>query len=151
VTATQQQLAVSDMSDILDGLNDDDYALFGNARIEICDDINEQREDGDPRAYAHVYHDDDAAADNVICVATAFFDLPYANRLGLLWHEVGHWLDDLDGNREWRFDAAFLAEARAIYDNDDEALDQAVANAIVYTRYGRRIEYDEKNVQRLRP
>ncbi|HET6496434.1 MAG TPA: hypothetical protein VFH61_13840 [Thermoleophilia bacterium] len=148
MTSTQRQLAASDMSDILRELNDEDYDLFGGARIEICDDINEQREAGDHRAYAHVHHDDDASADNVICVAMAFFDLPYANRMGLLWHEVGHWLDDEHGAYAL---PGLHAEATEIYDDPDEALDQAAANSIVYVRYGRRIDYDEKGVQRLRP
>lgn len=148
MTPTMQQLADSDLGEILREFGPYARDVWGNARIEECDEINEQREAGDHRAYAHVYHDDDAAADNVICVATAFFSLPYANRLGLLWHEVGHWLDDDDPQP---VPPHFVEEALEVYDDPDEALDQAAANAAVYTHYGKRIEYDEKGVQRLRP
>lgn len=40
------------------------------------------------RQYAHTFH----RPGNVICVAKAFWDLPYHHQLGLYIHEVGHLL-----------------------------------------------------------
>ncbi len=39
------------------------------------------------RSYAHVGH-----RPNTICVAHAYWGLPYSYQLGIFWHEVGHLL-----------------------------------------------------------
>lgn len=39
------------------------------------------------RSYAHVGH-----RPNTVCVAHAYWGLPYSYQLGIFWHEVGHLL-----------------------------------------------------------
>lgn len=39
------------------------------------------------RQYAHVFH---KPKDNIICVAKAFYSLPYRFKMGLILHELGH-------------------------------------------------------------
>ncbi len=93
------------------------------ARVRFCPRIDEERRQGDARAYAHVGHHD-----GIICVARAFERLPERFKLGILYHEAGHLLlDDADHS-----------EAEA-----DEAAERTFGVRIVYrdSAYGPRLQY----------
>jgi hypothetical protein len=45
------------------------------------------------RQYAHVFHYD---SNKIICVAKAFYKLPYRFKMGLIIHEIGHLFGAVD-------------------------------------------------------
>jgi len=65
--------------------------------VRTCSLADRERRELGRRQYAHVFHH----RGNTICVARAFWRLPWRIRIGLLLHEIGHLLDpDEDDERK---------------------------------------------------
>jgi hypothetical protein len=98
----------------------------------------------DPRVHAHV---DSIEPYGTVCIVAELLELPRANQLGVMWHEVGHILAD---QYEVTPTAAELADAERIYPDrpPDERLDEARANAAARELCGRPISYGPDLLQR---
>lgn len=114
------------------------------AQVEYCSEIDQQRQAGDERAYAHVDHHPD-----VICVAHAFDELPADNQVGILLHEVGHLLCDADDEAA-PIRAAELSKAAEVYD-PERVPEEAAANQAVLDTLGIEIAYDDRQLQTVNP
>lgn len=76
------------------------------------------------RQYAHVLH-----YPEVICVARAFYNLPYHHQLGIIFHELGHLIAIKEIGEHTEKDADRMIEKYA-----------GVKVKYVDNRYGRRLE-----------
>lgn len=129
---------------VLRATGNGEVADFG---VMVCDQADEEHAVS-ARQFAHVDHED-----GMICVADALIDQPVDVQRGILWHEVGHLLVDADpesADYALTLHPEFEHDAAAIHRHQPSSYiaEEAMANAIVFTACGIRIEYGEDRVQR---
>lgn len=84
------------------------------------------------RFHAHTGH-----RKHTICLSHAFFDLPWRNQEGILWHEAGHVIAQAVGMDEpYVPQVAHWKQPR-----------EKIANALVCKIFGYKIRYDRKKLQ----
>ena len=98
-----------------------DMMLFPITRCSIADRDHKRS----LRQYAHTFHK--GKNTNIICVASAIWDLPQRNLCGILAHEIGH----------------LLAGQKASEDTADAAVEIELGIVIRYAdgKYGDRLQF----------
>lgn len=62
-------------------------------KIQHCSLADTEHKYMGKRQYAHVFHHN---SNKIICVAKAFYKLPYRFKMGLIIHEIGHLFGAID-------------------------------------------------------
>lgn len=107
---------------------------------ERCERIEQARAEGDRRYYAHV----DCEAD-VVCFAFDVGKLSPRKQAGLVLHEVGHCLADVEDTEPGGDE---INKAQAIYPAG-RVHEEATANQAIYDAMGITITYAKDQVQQI--
>jgi hypothetical protein len=106
-----------------------------------------------PRSFAHC--DTEHGEQFTVCIAVALNRQPDTVRQGILWHEIGHLMDDYfapppEFGVERVVPASWRQQAERVYGRDNPRVpEEARANYAVFNEVGVRIGYNGDNVDNV--